>query len=379
MSLLATCDPCSKSYRVPHANKEWHCKVCKRVLRLEKEEEEDEEAGDDANVCVSCDAENDPEAKYCEECGAPLRDGLPELAPGEKKRAAQLMRTAMKRVKVLRLFFIVGSVGQSLILLLLLALLLAGELDVPSAVIGIAVSGTMLGILIWGLRNLERKPFPITLTLALLQTLNLIISLFTGPLAGAIAPSVGALFYWTATLYGARLARLSKEYPDLYFSKKMRGERNVRAKGDRTQRGKGKRDSSGVGKWIAIGVVVVIIAVVGFLKFGKSLVGRPDDPEPTVEAFALAWNEGDVGALGEMTRADSREKLEQSLRTVQKRYDWGAQLPPVSAYEFDPDAKSRLEVVFDTEVGELPVSFRWEGGAWRWTGMSFTGVKDWRP
>ena len=110
MSLRATCHECSKTYKVPHDRKGWHCKECDGVLSLESDEAQvDPEPS--GTPCNSCGALNFGDGAFCEECGEELAAPHSERS---RKNAAHDMRRSMKRINRLK-----SWVGLNLILTLL--------------------------------------------------------------------------------------------------------------------------------------------------------------------------------------------------------------------------------------------------------------------
>ncbi len=371
MELRGVCAACHKRYKVPHARKEWRCKVCEEPLEIVEVEE--------ALACPACGASVGAEDKYCEACGEDLtRASGGETRPGERARrssgerrsASAEMRAAEKRVRWIRwvLGFNIFTTG----LLLLLLISAAGWSPI------LLLVGTVLALNFYGLVQLRRRPFPVCLTLALLSTVTTLLDLFFG--AGTGGGVLGTVFYWVATYHAARWTALAREFPDLYGARKLRGEHLRTAKGGKSalagrHRGRGRAPRD----WTAIGIsagAVAVVLVVGFLMLKEP---APDDPGPTLERVRIAWNNGYEAELAGFWPAESQEKRERTFRSIRKRYEWSERFPQAEILRADEQQGEHLSATLVTEGGDVTMRFTWNGDRWEMTRLGLTQVSDWRP
>jgi len=369
MSHRGVCPKCAKKYRVPHDRREWRCKECDVALELEPREP-------DGRACPACGVEVGENDRYCEECGARLAPGEDAAgddahAPGEKRAAASEMRKAEQRVRLIRAVFV-----ANLLLLGFTFVLLFFADEVP--LVPVVLVGAILALCLFGLTQLRRRPFPVTLALALLDTLALVLGLLQGQVSFlAILKTAG---FWVITYQAARLTALAREFPELYAAKRMRGEHLTHERGrpgalSRKHRGTGRARRD----WKALAmtaVVAVVLVAGGTFYFAEE---GPPDPGPSLERFRVAWNEGHVGELAGFSRSENQAKRERSFSNALESYEWGARFPNAETVSWEERDGSTIEVLLHTIAGDAPMRFQWERDRWVMTSLSFSGVKDWRP
>ncbi|MFT4540439.1 MAG: hypothetical protein ACI835_002890 [Planctomycetota bacterium] len=381
MPLPATCPECHKRFRVPHDRKEWKCKDCDVVLELEAEDEVS---------CPECDAPIEAGAHFCEGCGASLGGGDEKAAKRKKAEevdAGVQMREARKVIvrlqrwlSVVLVFRILGL--ASAIFVVFAALSPTGG-DMGLAVLVLGLVGLDLGLLILVRSQLSKRPFPAALTLASIATLTLLLNVFTLEAEGlALLISLGIValfpaFYWYVVLKAAMLTRLAEEFPDLFLSKRMRGEHDHRTSGGRGSvnqhsRERIKRDRKPPYVILSVlGVLLITVIVYG-------LMNRPSSPEEVLDSISQAWNEKDFNAVSNFVASESREKWVRNLEKAPKIYDWGDDWPAVLEYSYEVD-EDVVSVDFLTEAGSLPFKMRWSRESeWTLYQMSFRDVKDWK-
>ena len=253
MSLRATCQECSKAYKVPHDRKEWRCKACDTALVIEGgtadtgesgggEAGAGEGAGMGETSCGECGALNFGDGAFCEECGEPLGERRAEGSGLTRKEAAIDMRKSMKRIRRLK-----SWVGLNLILSVLGTLgvigmlMAADDLSLGQVAFLCVLQFLFLGLSYAAYRFIDRKPFPIIIGLAAIQTLSVIWQYVDE--SPWIPSLIWAVLLWWLVVDAAYITQLAKDHPDLYLSRRMRGEhithKRKRTRDSRSGRGAG--------------------------------------------------------------------------------------------------------------------------------------------
>jgi hypothetical protein len=374
MSQLAVCPACDKRYRVPDHVAAARCKVCRAPLEFEESAAPEEEPD---GGCPSCGAAVEPGAAFCAGCGEALSADAPPSSRGEKRLAAAQMSKAMGRVERLKLFLAFGLAMQCFALLVLVAFLLLSDEVSAIAFFVVAITVSMIGLLIYGLRTLERRPFLITLSLALLQTLNVALGFLSGAIP--VFPLLLALYFWTATASAAQVERIAREHPDLFLARRMRGETRQGSAGRRQRQIERDRKAAARRKWVVLGAVGGVLALIGVGAKVVSMLPEEQVPTAVVEGFRDAWNQADVAGLGYFAGQDNRARLERGMGVVMKRYEWAERLPNIESFELGASEGLSQRVRYVTEAGAVPVGFRKEGDRWTWRSVDFRDVKHWRP
>ncbi len=379
MGIRASCTECGKGYRVPHADKEWRCKACNSPLVIVEEETVEV----DAVSCPECGGEVESDSRFCEECGTPLHGSRAMADKAEKRVAAGSMRKAMKEVRRLKLFLALSLFGAVLQLLVALGVIFFAEVSASIGVFLLCFSALTVGLIVLALHQVERSPFPVALALASLKTLDAILSFMSdGPWVVSLA---FALFLWAIVVSAARVTRLAKEHPDLYLSRRMRGEHLKHAGGakdghsiarDTRQREKA-RSRKERRRLVLIGIGLIIVVAVGLV--GLGFVTAPPSPDQTLELFAEAWNQEDVEALATFGKQEDEADWKRRILRAQERYEWGSALPRIESYEISDSTENASRVGFGTEGGMVRVRFSLEDDQWVMTSIDFRGVKHWRP
>jgi len=382
MAIRAECPGCKKRYRVPHANKDWQCKVCESVLVLGEEEEakaEDEPATRD---CPECGLINAATAHFCEECGQSLGGGEEQAAERqkheEKAASAEMKKASVSIRRVLNfLRFALCMHGLRLggSMLGIINSRASIEFDMANEVLSLVLVGFDVGLLVFVIYQLPRRPFPAALTLAVVSTVSAAFILVSADLpdGGVLILIPFALFwpvvYWIVTMKAAALTRLAKEYPDLFLSRQLHGDKK-----SATGRSRRRAKQESKPPYIALGVIVLAVMAVGVM----GILNSPDSPEPALDSIRQAWNERDFDALAGFVKPSSREKWVKSLETVTRKYEWGEEWPEAGSYEYEV-RKETVYVDLQTEAGEVPFRLNWtDDDQWVLSAMSFSDVKDWK-
>jgi len=399
MSLLARCPSCVKTYRVPHDRKEWHCKSCQGVLELELEATEP--ALPEGVACAACGAISFDAQTFCEECGQAL-DSAPGEAPRrarrqDEKQASAEMRRAFKKISYLKMWLTFNFWGSCLLGVGVLLILFLVEFELGVKIVMVVAQTISIALAYAAVRLVERNPFPVITALAGLQTLSAVWSFYDeGPF---VFGAIWAAFLWMLAGLAAQVTRLAKQYPDLYLSRRMRGEHL-------TAGGKGDPGSSGAGRRSAVrraneikqkrksmlimgGAVLALVALVLVFDARNKSGATParasnrttslPSPEAAIERFRSAWNAGDIPAMVAEAKPSLASKLERALKSLGKRYDWGTRFPPLGDADWQEATATSLRVYYSTDVGEFPVRFSLLDGRWVLRTITTSEIKDWRP
>ncbi len=389
MALFASCPDCQKRFRVPHDQKAWHCKVCNAVLEFEDSvPDEDQET---EGACPECDAPIAPGDHFCDVCGASLGGGEEQVTKRKKSESVDAgvqMRSARKSIDglrgLLRVVLVLRILGVLGAVLFVFAALSPFSGDMGLAVLFLALVGLDLGLLILVLNQLTKRPFPAALALASLATLTLVLNVFTSDAEGGllvvqlVAGAIFPAFFWYVTVKAAKLSRLAEDFPDLFLSRRMRGEHEARRSrgsgGSVSQRSRERIQRDKRPPYVVLSVLGAVL--VGVITYG--LLNRPSSPEEVVVRLGVAWNEKDITTMATFVPAESRAKWARQLERIPEIYDWGEEWPAITEYVYEVDEEV-VQVKFLTEAGTLPFRMRWtrEDG-WLMYQMSFKDVKDWK-
>jgi len=402
MALTARCHDCSKNYRVPHDRKEWRCKTCGGALEIiETEAAEVEVVG----PCPACGAATSAGESFCGECGTPLDAAAESTAQQrdsrDRKAAAGEMRRVFAKLSRLKLFLTFNLWFSYLGGFGVLVLVLSRELELGTKVLIVTIQAVSIGLAFASVKYIERKPFPLVLSLAGLQTLSAIWSWYDG--SHPWGPAIYAIILWLLAADAAQVTRLAKQYPDLYLARKMRGEHlPATARPGRTplaaaaRRAERKTQSKRALRHrvaLACGVAVALLAA--WLGYGalsaedtgttRAAVIAEDMPAPdaAIERFRAAWNAGDIPAMVVETKPSLQDKMRRSLERLGERYEWGARFPQLGEARYDePEGgpeRPTLRVFYTSEAGEFPVRFSLADGRWVVRTLTTSGLAEWRP
>jgi hypothetical protein len=303
----------------------------------------------------------------------------------DSKDARDEMRRAQKSVKRLRGFLMVVVAIRVFFLVLAIISVLAASTPLGGSLLPSLLQLGYLGfevcLLLFVIHQLPHRPFAAALTLAVTSTLFLVLGLWGSGLEGttlAIAAGIRAIWpivFWIVTARAAALTRLADEHPDLFLSRRMRGERpRAGESGSVASRSLRRTKQDSRPPWIAMGIVAA--AVVGVI--AVALVNRPASPEETLDTIAAAWNARDFDTLADYAKGESREEWIDTMNDVPEFYGWGEAWPRADAYTWEV-VDERVRAELQTEAGVVPFRLRWsKKEGWVLFAMSFRDVKDWK-
>jgi len=292
------------------------------------------------------------------------------------------MRRATKRVSRLKGFVTLNLVMSALMAPVVILIVIASELSLGMSVFLIGLQLVALALAIFCRVFFDRRPFPIILTLASLQTLSAILAVIQG--TNWIGSAVWAFALWGLSADAAQVARLARQYPDLYLSKRMRGE-HLSSKGAKRSESAAQRRirmdraraSRRLWTWIGVGVGTVVVGVIAF--FGYKIATAPPPPDAAIERFQAAWNADDVEKIIAVSTSDRRTKMRKFLAAANRRHDWENQLPSLVTADWELKAPDRVQVYLDGEAGIVTAQFKYVEKRWGLIGLDLRRVKTWRP
>jgi hypothetical protein len=401
MSLLARCADCAKTYRVPHDRKEWHCKQCQAVLEIESAAGEPSfgEPEFEGRACPDCGALAFGDEAFCVECGADLHATAEESARATKKdrrQAAGEMRRVFQRLERLKTFLAINYWLSWLGALLLPLVFLSDDFTTNLKVLTVAIVAITIGLAWAGLKYVDIHPFPVVMTLAGFETLEAIWNFSNSE--GWLFSAIWAAVLWILAVDAAQITRLSKQYPDLYHSRRLRGEHlkasrvdnpstAVRERALVRERERKTRRRRAIGIGVVLALLLAAAPIIQVMDRGNrarrsdTFANRPDLPAPdeVIERFRVSWNAGDVAGMVAITKSSSMREMEHKLQSLGELYDWGTHFPPLERAYWDAPRSSMLNVDYVTPVSDLPVRFVVEDGAWVLYAVGTRAIKDWRP
>ena len=284
--IRGSCEDCAKTYRLPRAQGTFRCKACGGSVRA-----------------------------------ALILEDTPVDADEEREDRAQARRelaTAYRTVRAVRMGYLV-VVGLSVIVALgsLRDLARAFEGGHAALLLGSLAWWVLPAVALTGYLRIHRHPLLWSLLFAIgASLLNLGLLLF-----GAISwvLMVITVLAWFGVLATVPVQRLVREHPDLYVSRRVRGEARKAPAGGRDGAGVGPRHRrTGPGRtdrtrrrvWLAMGAVVLALAA------GLFLMNRPQGFDSALADFRKAWNGGEAQSIVDRADPDQREALRRALEEV---------------------------------------------------------------
>lgn len=387
MSLRATCTECNKTYRVPHADRAWHCKVCKSTLEIEAVE-----AAPQETECPSCGALFFSEETFCAECGETLVS--PQKAKDTKKKARQVAtkesRLTMRRVERLKTWVTANLVITGLWSVLVFALIYALRSPLLETLLGIGIQLVILGLAVLSRVFVQRRPFPVMLILASFSTLStlfgLLVSLAVPELTIIFSGrAVFTLVTWFLTFEAAQVSRILRQNPDMYLAKKLRGEHRAHADDDDATMSDVRRKTRAREQakqrqfWTRIAYAGAAVLVLAFGGFAYKVIAAPPSPEAALEEFRQNWNSVDREALVASALETKRPSLERSFRLIKTRYEWGEQLPALEKAEWKQSKPEKVRAYFSSQGARLRIDMVYSDGRWQLDQINPGELKHWRP
>lgn len=355
--LVVRCDDCGRRYRVrAGAARTLRCKECGGAITIPA-------AGEDSPVGPST-----PEGSALPASSSPT-DAEPDGA--RRREAARDLQRAYRTIRRVRFLYSTLAFLSGYASLVLVATAIGvsrSPQDFPedsSRILWVAtaLSFAVTGLLVTAAARVRREPFAWGLIVALLQTLSVVL----GTLRGEVSLFAFALLvlFWTALIPLVRLRALVQEHPDLYVSRRIRGEARRRPEGESVrERAAQRRAAEAASRRTLLLALGGTLAAAVLLFFGWKFLNRPPLLEQATPSLVEAWNRSDVDAVAALWR-DS-EKARRSLERLLSARDW-ERLPTIERDELDP-SRGSLQLATTAE-GDFEFHWRLSGDRWILVGM----------
>lgn len=411
----ARCDSCGKAYRVSQPERTYRCKACGGAVRAIVEEEStvaavaadpdeakpggiaDADAAKGGPTCKACGSPNRESARFCKACGAALDGeaaGEPQ-APAEKTRmdrllAAKELNETYRLLKSLRALYAIGAVAWGAVFALgavgLYRVLFTDAIEDAGPIwLLFARSAVGLAISIVGAVKILSQPFFWSLLIASTNTLNAAVSIAQGGLSiGAVVSLVWSALLWLGVERASRVRHLLREYPDLWVSRRMKGEITAvdsesastrrSAEAVQARRREKKRNALILGGSFA--VVAAAVIVVWFLQTkadSAASLAAEEAPARAFEAvaarFVETWNASRHEDIPTFFHDDLRQKRGRQLVALFKKRGWETTLPSISGPQVLSSSRIRYRALFPLvgQAESVCLTTAWEMNDGRWT------------
>jgi len=382
----AACESCGFRAKAKRADRLPDCPKCGGVLAA-VESAPDAVPGPPEQRCQACGAENPGSARFCESCGAPLREDVEprttSIDKHKQRREARERKQALGALRLVRFYF-VGMAALIGLRLLIVFLLLRGEVADPIVPMVMLVLGGLLGFCVLAAVFIQKAPFVLALTLSCLLTLLMILTVLAGAFPGVfdILITIGS---WGATAKLTRLRHLLAVEPEAQRERRERRaalRKSLRANrrsehGELTSRMKKrtseKRKSALI--WAAACVAILLgIVVVGKLAGGngrQAVHARelPKSPpyKPFVTRFEAAWSRSDQDAILSFFPPGTREFAGDRFAKRLAARGIGAELPALTDYNeilIPRENPQKVKAYWSIPSARIRTEWHHENGTW---------------
>jgi hypothetical protein len=397
--IRAECDECGKSYKVADAAKTYRCTACGGRVRAAPAPYEAPPEPDitvSTPPCPSCDAPNPEDARFCEQCGAPLETGpaAAHVPPRARRRRGDAvdrdlvnreLGRAYRTAQAVRAFYVACLVVIA-VRLALLVWVIASEPDLAADLAILTGAATLdLVLFLTGYLRILRNPFFWTVLVASVTTLNFAIGIVDyGALGFFNLAGLFTVALWAAVPATARVRKLMKKYPDLWVvARRFRGERSRAPRGavsaHARQRGREARTET-LRKAALFGGIPAVLLIAAFVLYRNAT--RPpsiEDITPalmeTTARFAESWNRSDTYEIASYFQPSSRDRMHRAIGSRVKRRGWEGSHPPVEPPRLDRVSGTTARVLFLPRGGNfiepLKTVWKYRDGHWDLTSIRY--------
>lgn len=372
--LLAHCEDCQKSYRVPDSGRIYRCKACGGVVRCKAADESLEEPLlANMVVCEECQVVQPVDEVECVECGATLPVG-DEDDPAKRRHATVIaLKDAGKWAEVVTWLYRLGATAYILAMVLSIVALKFTDVPLGEGLIVVAVTTGMAILMEMGALHMQFKPLPWSVGIAAAATVVTVVHLVgPNPLGVALgATGTLAIFAWGAVYPSRQFGVLISEHRDLYIlhhsSSSTRRSLTGRTPEERHERLLRAMRRAARKAWklsTIISVVLCIISATGTFAVVSQL--RPNDFSTALEEFERSWKASDYEAISAQFTERVAKQQSAWLRGSANGFGWEDALPALEQVDLDLDA---VNAVVKYQVDGHPVTANWilKGKEWKLT------------
>jgi hypothetical protein len=243
--------------------------------------------------------------------------------------AAKDIRQAERTVKFVRWMFR----GFALCFLLFtsgsLALLPSAELGAESRLF-VALFATLSVLALAGAHHAPVHPFPCSIALASLFSLDVVFLLLDGQMPLVRLGVMVTL--WLAVIPTVRVGRLLRAHPDLFVTRRLMGDTTSHGAGHAAQRARAARKG-----WKRVAVSSALVFGASSLAAIGAWSKRPPQPRDTLAEFVEAWNSSSPEQVAGFFTASKRVRERGRLAGLSGQHGW-PRWPRISMPESSVDA-----------------------------------------
>ena len=362
------CSDCGRSFSVPDPQRSYPCPSCGGQVSAPSE------IPVGTVVCDGCQAIFPGGTEYCAECGTSLE--LTRAAPGSdaaarlRREALQALDRASRTIGMVTIGYRLGAAAYAVATCF--AVMALARVDVPPGPgrLVVALTTVLSVLLLAGALHLQFHPFLWTCVVAALATAVAAVHwVGPDPLGVAFyASAAWALVAWVGLVPSFRIGRMIAHHRDLYVlhhaSARTRRSLKGRTAQERHERLMKAMRRAARRAWrlsaAAAGGVILVSSLSSYLVLAGA---RPQEFEPSLEAFRAAWSSADPAAVGALFDPRVREVRAARLHGLLAARGWTAPLPALGAGR---DQRSDGEVSIEFLLDDTPLTVTWvrEGTGW---------------
>ena len=375
---IARCEDCSKTYRVPSADRAYACRACGGIVRtLATKGPAPEHAPGPLVLCNECQTLHPLGTPSCSECEAELAHATvvenEEQAADLLEATKQTFRRASRWNRGIAWTYQVGAVAYAIATLFAVLALAHPQVPLGGGVLVVALLVAMSVLMGSAALHLLFQPYLWTLAVALLATgIAVVHAMGPNPFGLALLGSAAwAALSWALLVPAHRLQTGIEHHRDLYIenfaSLRTKQSMKGRSPGERHARLLAAMRRADRKAWkisAFAGGALVLASTVGVLFALET--ARPQTFEAALAAFEDTWNGGSADGIEPLFDARVRAVEATRLRAVSAGYGWRAALPtlPEGALRAG-DSELERDVEYDLSGIDLIARFALRDLEWR--------------
>ena len=364
---VARCEDCSKTYRVPSADRAYSCKACGGIVRvIEVKASSADRDSTGIVLCNDCQTLNPRKAETCFECDADLEGAT---VVEDEEEAADLLdetkrafRRANRWGSGIAWTYHGGALAYAIATLFAVLALAKPEVPVEGGVAVVVLTVFLSVLMGTAALHLLFKPFLWTLSVAVLATgVAVVHAVGPNPYGAALLGSASwAALSW-GLLYPARKFQAAIDHhKDLYIvhHASLETQRSLKGRGpgerhERLMRAMRRADRRAWKLSALMAIGLLLATTIGAQRILTSV--RPAPFDGALVEFESAWNGGSADTIVRLFDPRVRDVESVSFRALATGHGWSDALPtlPVGARQESPG-----EWRVDYDLGELGLTAR---------------------